>query len=87
MHPLVLSQEEIDELLKVPIINTPNTYTSNYNKGYGMWDYDYPTPAKSYTRHEWIPVLLLNHTVYDCSKCGAHKEKTEGIYCDDQDTF
>lgn len=27
--------------------------------------------------HEWKPILLLNHTVFNCSKCDKHKEKYE----------
>ena len=81
--PLTITDEEIDELLQG--LTTPADYsiTSTPRKGYTAYEY---AGYKSYTRHEWKPILLLSTTVYNCSRCGAKKEDTKGVYCED-DTF
>jgi hypothetical protein len=81
--PLTITDEEIDELLQGTSTPTDYSITSSHRKGYAAYEY---AGYKSYTRHEWKPILLLNSTVYDCKHCGAKQEKTTGVYCD-EDTF
>lgn len=81
--PLTLTDEEIRELLNLRNLPT-SVYGGSYGNGFNsMYDYEYPTP-KFYVRHEWVPVLMLNFTVYDCKLCKAHKEKAKGVYCADE---
>lgn len=35
------------------------------------------TIDQSWCSHDFIPVLLLTSTVWDCRKCGIHKERYE----------
>lgn len=35
------------------------------------------TLDQKWCSHEFIPVLLLTSTVWDCKKCGVHKEQYE----------
>jgi len=89
-----LTQEEIDELQKLTeeyrLHQKAYASYSNWNRDWkNEYSYDYwdsPPPFKR-TRHEWVPVLLLNQTVYDCKHCGAKKEKTKGDYCEDETEF
>ena len=78
--PLTITAAEIDELLQGFTAPADYSITSSHRKGYAAYEY---AGYKSYTRHVWIPVLLLTNTVYDCKHCGAKQEKTTGAYCDE----
>lgn len=65
-----------------------NLYMSwNSDMGYGKssWNYEYgygdDDTKKPKQRHEWVSVKLIISTVYNCSKCGACKEKVKDEYC------
>jgi hypothetical protein len=54
------------------------------------WSYEYDddwSPNSKRKRHEWVPVMLLTHPVYDCKYCGAHKDKAKSEFCDDEIMF
>lgn len=84
-NPFNLTDEEINELLTLisadSIGSTVNPHlVSNY---WNDDDWDFEVPPTIPTRvcnHVYIPVLLINSTVYDCKLCGKHKE-------DDDETF
>lgn len=85
MNPIYLTEEEINELLS-HVQNPTNIISDNSNVGYGynldLWGrYEDNSSSYSRTRHDWIPILLLNSTVYDCKHCGEKKEKTKTEYC------
>ena len=76
-----LTQEEIDELLKQ--LQNKVDEVSQMEFDFSNDDDDcYPPVINNwYTEdevvscsHTWKQVVLLNSTVYDCSKCGAKKE-------------
>lgn len=88
--PIYLTDEEIralDELWK--------DYTVQSSSGWDQWRdadwmYDYDDEGFSNSRrrrHEWLPVMLLNHTVYDCKHCGTHKDKAKSEFCDEESVF
>ncbi len=75
--PLTLTDEQIKELLgmrDMPAVPPVPPAYSNYG-----WS----TP-KTYTRHEWKPILLLMSTVYNCKLCGAKKEDAKDAYCNEE---
>lgn len=54
--------------------------------GFGYFDYGYAeyedeekrlTEKKDTCYHEWIPIMLLTSSVWDCKKCGAKREEVE----------
>jgi hypothetical protein len=87
--PIYLTEEEITEL-----DNLWKNYHAESASGWDNWkgsdwDYDYDDGFfnNKRKRHEWVPVLLLNHTVYDCKHCGVHKDKAKGDFCDEEFKF
>lgn len=84
--PITLTQEEVDDLLKVPYHGINTSITDSHRKGYTTYEYGY-TGYKSYVKHEWKSILLLMSTVYNCSKCGAKKEEAKDAYCEEDQTW
>lgn len=39
------------------------------------WEEEISLSEPKYCYHKWKAVLLLTSTVYDCEKCGIHKEE------------
>lgn len=76
----VLTQEEIDELLKQlqskvdEVSQTEFDFSSDDDDCYPPVIRDWYHTDEIGCDHKWKPVLLLNSTVYDCVKCGAKKE-------------
>lgn len=89
-----LTKEEQDELKKLwedylAARNATVSAADNWGKyNNSDWYYDYNEPPRfKRTPHEWVAVLLLNHTVYDCKHCGTKQEKAKGVYCEDETEF
>lgn len=57
--------------------------TWGYN-GYNAKDDDDWYNSKKKKKHEFVAILLLSHTVYDCKNCGRPKEKCKTEYCEDE---
>jgi len=57
--------------------------SDNQRRGYPVYDgptgYTYIPDKK---RHEFLPVLLIFSTVYNCKHCGMNKEDCMSDYCD-----
>ena len=88
-QPIYLTEEEIKELNQLW-----TDYHSQSSSGWDKWRdsdwfYDYDGDdfyGSKRRRHEWVPVLLLIHTVYDCKHCGTHKDKAKSEFCDGEPT-
>ena len=51
----------------------------------GSWDIVNPGIKKrktQHTKHEYVSILLINSTVYNCKLCGIKKEDAKTEYCD-----
>ena len=86
--PIYMTQEERDalsELWKDHAANHNNYgHSSHYGSG-DLWDdspYDNGVHYKP--RHEWVSTVLIISTVETCKLCGAKKEKSKDIYCEDK---
>lgn len=88
MHqPTYLTDEEIKELDQLW-----KDYHSQSSSGWDKWResdwmYDYEDEGfwgSKRKRHEWVAIMLLNHTVYDCKHCGVHKDKAKSDFCDEE---
>lgn len=92
MHqPTYLTDEEINELNQLwKDYHTQSSGSGWDNKWRNSdWFYDYDDEGFSGSRrqrHDWVPVMLLNHTVYDCKHCGTHKDKAKSEFCDGEPT-
>lgn len=88
MHqPLYLTDEEIEELNNLLNEGSTEAWEMSGNRWRDSdWYYDYDDDwsHSSRKRHEWVAVLLLSQTVYDCKHCGVHKDKAKGDYCDEE---
>ena len=86
--PITLTDEEIDELNRIYKI-TSNRDSRWSSSSYG-YNYDYwggnssSSSSNQKRRHEWVPILLLIGTVYNCKHCDAKQEKTTGDYCEEE---
>jgi hypothetical protein len=90
-QPIYLTEEEIQELNQLWKDYHGQSPSSGWDKWRDSdWMYDYDDEGFSNHRrqkHEWLAVVLLNHTVYDCKHCGAHKDKARSDFCDDETMF
>lgn len=87
--PIMITQEELDALAKLweeYNLNTDYSVGSNSPPEFSEWyDEDYNRQVKKLRKHEWVPILLIRSTVWSCSHCGAAKETTTNLYCEDNE--
>jgi hypothetical protein len=86
--PMVLTEEEVLELSKIwEAYNHSTDYGGNPNHHGGPPDWygeDYTRKSKARVKHDWTPILLVFSTCYSCKHCGAKKEETKEIYCEEE---
>jgi hypothetical protein len=86
--PMILTEEELTELTKLwEIYNGASDYGGNPNHHGGppeWYDEDYHREVKTRRKHDWTSTLLIFSTCYTCKHCGAKKELTKDLYCEDE---